>query len=643
VTFRAKLSWIFTLALVLAVGLIAVGVTVVTRRNFDELNRQHSEALVAQFRREFERRGQDVPHRVQGIADAESSVRMAIDLSRAASDVSVYVNDARGVAQSHQLDYLDFIGNDGSIISSAEWPARFGYKIDWITQPEDWAARGAFLMKVDTERGPALALMAVSTVRVADRNLYIVGGEQLGKEFLASLVLPAGTRALLYLNLDPGFQPGNLIDASGSAEQADRFAPLVEKERQRPGEQDEKVYWTADAASAESFHATPLLGRQKDLLGVLLVGSSQRDVVTLQRRILWLALGVAGIGLAIGLLLSWWAAARVTRPVRKLADGAREVAGGAWGTRVNVGGRDEIGQLARAFNQMTQQLTEQRERLIQTERVAAWREVARRLAHELKNPLFPLQTTVENLQRAKEGNSDQFEDVFRESTGILISEIENLKKIVGRFSDFARMPQPELGPVNLNDVVRGIVKLFEAQFGAVGRPPITPELHLEEGLPTIQADATMLHRALENLVLNAMDAMPAGGVLMLRTTHGDDGREVHLEISDTGTGLTPEECERLFTPYYTTKLHGTGLGLAIVQSVVSDHGGRISVESETGVGTSFHIDLPVKPPRTLTLPGSTNELDEVKVKATPSGTTDESREEPKEEQQEAHDEARNEA
>jgi signal transduction histidine kinase len=95
--------------------------------------------------------------------------------------------------------------------------------------------------------------------------------------------------------------------------------------------------------------------------------------------------------------------------------------------------------------------------------------------------------------------------------------------------------------------------------------------------------------------LNAMDAMPAGGVLMLRTTHQEGA--VHLEVSDTGTGLAPEECERLFTPYYTTKQHGTGLGLAIVQSVVSDHGGRISVESETGVGTSFHIDLPSHPPK----------------------------------------------
>ena len=334
------------------------------------------------------------------------------------------------------------------------------------------------------------------------------------------------------------------------------------------------------------FHALPLLGRQKELLGVLLVGSSQRDVVMLERRIMLLSVGVVAIGLLVGALLSWWGAARVTRPVRKLAEGAREVAGGNWNARVNVRGRDEIGQLARAFNHMTEQLVEQRERLVQAERVAAWREVARRLAHELKNPLFPLQTTVENLQRAKEQNSEQFEEVFRESTGILLSEIENLKNIVGRFSDFSKMPQPELAPVNLNDVVRGVVKLFEAQFGAVGRPPITPELHLDENLPVIQADATLLHRAIENLILNAMDAMPSGGVLMLRTSPAADG-SVHLEISDTGTGLTPEECERLFTPYYTTKQHGTGLGLAIVQSVVSDHGGRISVESETGVGTSF--------------------------------------------------------
>jgi len=595
VTFRAKLFWVFTFALLLSVGMIAAGVTVVTRRAFEDLNQQHSDALVQQFQREFERRGQEIVHRVQGIADAEPTVRMAIDLNRPKSDVSIYVNDARGVSKAHQLDILDFAGNDGSIISSAEWPARFGYKLGWVTQPEDWPARGAFLMKAETPEGPTLALVSVATVRVGDNNVFVAGGQRLGREFLASLVLPQGMRALLYLNLDPNFQPTNLLDANGSANDAERFAPIVQREQQQPGEQTASINWTSDPATAENFHALPLEGRQKELLGVLLVGNSQREVAVLENRIIWLALAVVGLGLLIGSLLSWWGAARVTRPVRELAEGAHKVAAGNWNAHVNVHGGGEIGQLGRAFNQMTQQLIEQRERLVQSERVAAWREVARRLAHELKNPLFPLQTTVENLQRAKEQSTDQFEEVFRESTGILLSEIENMKAITTRFSDFAKMPQPELGPVNLNEVVRSAIKLFEAQFGAVGRPPITPELHLEENLPTIQADPALLHRALENLILNAMDAMPAGGVLMLRTAHANG--DVQLEISDTGTGLTPEECDRLFTPYYTTKQHGTGLGLAIVQSVVSDHGGRITVESETGVGTSFHIDLPNHPPR----------------------------------------------
>ncbi len=593
-TFRTKLLVVFVLALLSSVGVIAVGVTIVARRAFDTMNQDYSDALVGQFEREVDRHKQGIVNRVQAIADANDTVRMAIDLSRPQADVSVYVNDANGLSKSHQLDFLDFLSNDGSIISSNEWPARFGYKMDWVTQTADWTPVGAFLTKVDTQNGPEIGLMAVSTVRVGDKNLYVVGGERLGKEFLGSLVLPAGMRALLYLNLDPSFDGTNLVDQSGSVTQAERFAPFIEQERNDPRPQTFKILWSGTPMSAEGFHALPLLGRSNDLLGVLLVGSSQRQMAALEQRIGVLALGVIAMGLFFGMLMSWWGAARVTRPVRRLSEGARAVTEGNWNARVDVRGKDEMGQLSSAFNRMTEQLSEQRERLVQAERVAAWRELARRLAHELKNPVFPLQTTVENLRRAKErGGRDQFEEVFQESTGILLSEIDNLKKIIGRFSDFARMPQPELARVNLNDLVRDIVKLFEAQFSALGRPPITPELHLEENLPIVQADATLLRRAIENLILNAMDAMPSGGVLMLRTAREDGG--VSLEVSDTGSGLTPEECERLFTPYYTTKQHGTGLGLAIVQSVVSDHGGRISVESEAGVGTSFHIHLPAKP------------------------------------------------
>lgn len=595
-TFRNKIFVIFTLAIVLAVVLVTTGVTYSTRQSFNDLNARRTSSLIGQFQIEFTKHGQDIVRRTQGVADAEATVRMAIDLSRPQADVSLYVHDAIGMSQQHQLDFLDFVGSDGSIISSAEWPARFGYKMDWLSQTPDWVSVGAFLTRMDSDSGPSLALLAVSTVRVGEKTLYVVGGERLGKEFLASLDLPSGMRALLYRNLDPNFTATDLIDAAGPANDADRFAPLIAQEKQTPGERSAEIYWTRDPASAEMFHIMPLGGRQKALLGLLLVGSSERDVVLLERRILLIAFAVAAAGVLLGSLMSWWAASRITLPVQQLAVGAQEVAAGNWSAHVAVRSGDEIGKLARAFNQMTDQLADQRDRLVQSERVAAWRDLARRLAHELKNPLYPMQITVENLRRARAEHPEEFEEVFQESTELLLSELDGLKSIVARFSDFAKMPAPILQRVNLNEIARNVVRLFEGQFSAVGRPQITPDLHLDDSLPPIQADPLLIHKVIENLVLNAMDAMPAGGTISVGTSRYQNS--ARLEVTDTGAGLTPEEAKHLFTPYYTTKQHGTGLGLAIVQSVVSDHGGTIGVESEPGAGTTIRVDLPIAPATT---------------------------------------------
>jgi two-component system, NtrC family, nitrogen regulation sensor histidine kinase NtrY len=200
---------------------------------------------------------------------------------------------------------------------------------------------------------------------------------------------------------------------------------------------------------------------------------------------------------------------------------------------------------------------------------------------------------VENLVRARRQNPEQFEEVFRESSRTLLAEIANLNGIIGRFNEFSRMPQPQLQRVQVNEVIRGVGQLFQAQLEAPGRTKISCELQLDPHLETVAADAELLHRAISNLVLNAMEAMPQGGTLTLRTR--DDDGKVLIEVADTGSGLTPEECERIFTPYYTSKQNGTGLGLAIVQSVISDHGGRIHVQSEPGRGTTFVIELPRGP------------------------------------------------
>ena len=194
--------------------------------------------------------------------------------------------------------------------------------------------------------------------------------------------------------------------------------------------------------------------------------------------------------------------------------------------------------------------------------------------------------------RAKEKSPEMFEEVFREGTATLLDEINNLKAIIGSFSEFSRMPQPQRHPTQVNDVVRSVLRVFHAQLRVNDneKNQILVRAELADTLPEISADSDLLHRALQNLVLNAIDAMPQGGELTIRTASLGD--LVELSVSDTGSGLTQEECGRLFTPYYTTKQHGTGLGLAIVQSVVSDHGGKISVESTKEKGTRFRIELP---------------------------------------------------
>jgi two-component system nitrogen regulation sensor histidine kinase NtrY len=198
--------------------------------------------------------------------------------------------------------------------------------------------------------------------------------------------------------------------------------------------------------------------------------------------------------------------------------------------------------------------------------------------------------------RAKQKSPQMFEEVFAESTTTLLAEIDNLKTIVSRFSEFSKMPQPQRQPTQINDVVRSVLRVFQAQLQEQSQ--ISVHSDLSEALPEVSVDPDLLHRALQNLVLNGIDAMPEGGVLTIRTARlGDriDDRinaRIEISVSDTGAGLTQEECSRLFTPYYTTKQHGTGLGLAIVQSVVSDHGGKISVESAKEKGTTFRIELP---------------------------------------------------
>ncbi len=575
-SFRTRLLLIFTLAVVASVAMVEWLVTSYTREAFERVETQRVATLVAQFQKEFARRKQEIVQAVAAIAGSETATNLAL-----ATDYSGEYSTAEKLASTRSLDLLEFVAADGTIISSAQWPAKFGRREDWLAAAADWKATGAFLKREELPDRVTLAVVAVAVTQVGDRQVFVIGGQHLDEDFLSTLVLPAGMRALLYRNLEPQFSPAELL--GGRPVDAESLRSLIERVRTQKRDVTARI---GSGVQSETIHALPLTGFENNLLGVLLVGSSRRELVELESSLRRVGLFVAAAGILLGIALGWWATARISRPVRRLAESAGKVAAGNWSTTVESTTSDEIGQLAQAFNRMTQELAAQRERLVQAERVAAWRELARRLAHELKNPLFPLQITVENMQRARESYPDQFDEVFREGAATLLAELGNLKQIIARFSDFAKMPAPEMQPVDLNGLIRETLKLFDPQLR---QARIAAEAELDPEVRPIGADPEQIARALRNLMLNAIDAMPEGGTLTVRTAALPTG--VRLEVSDTGHGLTPEECERLFTPYYTTKTHGTGLGLAIVQSVVSDHRGRISVSSQPNEGTTFRIEL----------------------------------------------------
>jgi two-component system, NtrC family, nitrogen regulation sensor histidine kinase NtrY len=374
------------------------------------------------------------------------------------------------------------------------------------------------------------------------------------------------------------------------------YQSLIVQSRATGQDSHAVVYPTRNLADSEDVTAIPLKAADGSVMAVLIIANSRRGMVEVQQHIKAIAYGVAGAGILFAIAVSLWIAARVSRPIEQLARAAGEVADGRWETRVSlssqVGSHDEVGLLADSFNRMTSQLVEQRDRLVQAERVAAWRELARRLAHELNNPLFPLQLTVENMVRARRLPQDQCDEVFEEGTATLMAEIANLKTIIARFSDFSRMPKPQESNLDVREVVQRVLALFAPTLEQ-REQPIELKTEIAPDPLMVSADVELLHRALSNLVLNAIDAMPDGGILTVVAARRSD--VVQIKISDTGTGLTPEECRRLFTPYYTTKQHGTGLGLAIVQSVVADHHGTITVESTQGSGAAFVIELPALP------------------------------------------------
>lgn len=312
-------------------------------------------------------------------------------------------------------------------------------------------------------------------------------------------------------------------------------------------------------------------------------------VEELDSTVLWIGSATLASALLITILLS----RGLARPVRALAEQAQRVVHGDPTPVVATGAR-ELVEAAEAFNRAIADLVALRKRLAVTERIAARREIARRVAHEIKNPLLPIRASVETLRRLRARSDPAFDDYFEEATRTVLDEVARISNIVGEFTRFARLPAPVLAPFDAEDAVRSVVSLHAAA-GA----PIDFEA---EPCPELHADRDQIVQVVTNLLQNAQQALDhtPGGLVRVTLTRQRD--KLVLSVSDNGPGLAPEMRERLFEPYATTKPEGTGLGLAIVERIVVEHGGEISAGDAPGGGAVFVVSLPLSGPTLLPEP-----------------------------------------
>ena len=324
----------------------------------------------------------------------------------------------------------------------------------------------------------------------------------------------------------------------------------------------------------EAVLTIPLASRQQE---------TQAQIEELDRRVLLAAVLFIMLGAGIG----YYMAERIADPVNRLMRATRRIARGDLDARVLATSSDELRRLVDAFNQMADDLQRQRGELERTNRLAAWADMARQVAHDIKNPLTPIQLNAEHLRRVHLDQGKPLGNVIDECVGNILGQVRLLRQISSEFSSFATSPEPRPVDTDLLDLVEEVVEPYRA--GLAERVEI--DTHVSPTLPHVRIDRMLIGRALTNIIENALHAMPGGGTLTIDAALAPD-HKVQLRVTDTGIGMDDLAMAKIFEPYFSTKAIGTGLGLTIAKRNVEANQGTIAVTSEKGRGTSVTMTLP---------------------------------------------------
>ncbi len=472
------------------------------------------------------------------------------------------------------LDFLTIIDNRGTVLARGHDPGLFGDNLgnDPVFAEAMKGQKVQSLDKVTFAGNDVLAAMGLAPVWYNDSQLIgvIAGGEFLDDDFCHDLQTLSGAEILLVEGKD-------LLAKTLPGKPEELLLYL----------QDKQTYRTRFEGLWYSFSRYPLMNFSGVKIADLLMGVSTQDLDVLFDNMRLIYGGFAVGGLFLALIFGYLFAARFTKPIFKLTWAADRLAEGDFSARVDYKGRGELGSLINTFNDMAGDLEDYRKKLIETERLAAFTMMARKVAHEIKNPLTPIRIAIEDLRRSYSSSDPEFSRDFDRSTKTVLQEVQSLTRIVEEFSEFARFPAPRPEYSDLNDIVSTTLDLYIKEKNAGLLKSDLSNMPLP-----VYADKDQIKRAAANLIKNSLEAIAPGGRVTVRTMSSE--RKAVLIVADNGPGLTAYARENLFTPYFTTKPGGSGLGLVIVKKIIAEHDGKIKLTDSAEGGVAAVIELPVR-------------------------------------------------
>jgi len=335
------------------------------------------------------------------------------------------------------------------------------------------------------------------------------------------------------------------------------------------------------AGGREGIVTVPQTLRQQEI---------EQQIDELDRRVVFASVLFVLLGAAVG----YWMAERIADPVNRLTRATRRIARGDLDARIAATSSDELRRLVEDFNRMAADLQRQRAELERTQRLEAWAEMARQVAHDIKNPLTPIQLSAEHARRVNLDKGRPLSPVLDDCVNAILGQVKLLRQIATEFSSFASSPTAHPEPTDVPALIEEVVEPYRAGLGE----RITIDVRSARDLPPLTIDRTLFARAMINVIENALHAMPGSGTLTiasyLASGFGGTSSAVIVDVSDTGVGMDPVAVGKIFEPYFSTKTGGTGLGLTIAKRNVELNGGTIAVESQRGAGTTVRMTMPIE-------------------------------------------------